>query len=565
MSQHQNPLLLKILSGANAGAEMELDPGDWILGSDEESQLFVLDVGITAQHVLLHIDESGILTLTPKNGAVSVNGEALPTSGAVVEPLTVFTVGGTHMACGPHDTTWPTLSLPSLLTAQTPTTDNNETEGLPTTETSEVSQHNTTDTVETTSANQTPSPKKTLFSGWLARLLILLILFAFLVVDYTHLGLLFSDPQREAQALSETLIRRGFPISTVTIQPNGKLFVQAVVPSNATMDALVGLLEREDPEIEMSITSVEDVVTALKATAKRADAPLRIVRLGETVRIAGYVFDMLALEKILQGEAAGLAYIPTRIDVTPWEILSKNLNTLLITRQLENFVRFVPHDYRIAIQVRPLNQANHEKLIAFLREAEEVAGIEGLFVVQRWLPETPEPVKRMPQASKILDIKPTKRDELPAPIRPLPDEVPTELTPTEEVPTEETPTELTTPSEPNTTPDEPSTTSAEPNATPTLIGIENINSLMDPLLQQLQSIQMLNDDAVAAFSCKDLQIVGKHPDMGVLYQEKRYGRGARLPNALQVKYVTPYFVVLQQGFNHIQLCRSSETATEVTK
>ena len=109
-------LLLKFLSGTQAGAEALLPDGNYVLGSGDAADLILADVAVRERHAILYI-AGGTCEVSPENDAeVRLDGAVIP--GRV--PLSMYqvlTLGGVHIAIGP-DGAWRQMPvIPSLVQA----------------------------------------------------------------------------------------------------------------------------------------------------------------------------------------------------------------------------------------------------------------------------------------------------------------------------------------------------------------------------------------------------------------------------------------------------------------
>lgn len=540
MTQDGARVLLKLLSGPNMGAEMELGPGDWLLGGDEESHIFLVDAGVKAQHLLLRVEASGELIVLPKNGSALIDGEPLPPDGATPAPFTIFTVGGTHVAFGPAEAAWPELSLPALVAAPA---DAAETDGAPTPEDA--------DKVGGEKAGAGSAANKVGGNFPLRRILpfaLLCLALVGLIVDYAHFGVFFGDAAREAAVFEKNLQRRGFGSVTVRAGENGVFFVRGVVPGNASMDALVAYVERSGKNAEIAVVSLEDLVAALQAKAKRLDAPLRVTRTGSMLRIGGYVYDMLALEDILFEEREALALVPVRVDVVVWEKAAKELRGMITARNLDTKVRILPDLYRIILQAQPLSAAEQESLRAVFRGAEDVLGVEGALTVERWRAAQPPP--RAPAAAKDMALAPTEPNAPPRPVKTVVAraEEPARREPERDAPKKDV--------------DAPAAPVRETKDPPAAAPVRETESPPAAAPVPAEPLDVPGLVTRQGFSCSQLRVVGEGHDMGVIYGGRLYKTGAKMPENLQVKLITPNYVVLQRGKIYTHICTAGETAKE---
>lgn len=105
-------LLLKFFSGPNAGAEVLLGDGEYVVGSDSACDLVLDDHLVIDRHVLLKVSGSTVECTPFGDARVFVEGR--PTDGTRLAPFDFVTIGGTSFAVGGANAAWPMRPLPAL-------------------------------------------------------------------------------------------------------------------------------------------------------------------------------------------------------------------------------------------------------------------------------------------------------------------------------------------------------------------------------------------------------------------------------------------------------------------
>jgi len=104
-------VILKILSGVQAGVEVSLAPGDYTIGSGAEDDIQFIDVSLKAGHAKLRI-AAGKIEIAGGTGPVTI-GEGLKVDAGSdwqeVEPLDIVTVGMIRFVLGTPSANWATL------------------------------------------------------------------------------------------------------------------------------------------------------------------------------------------------------------------------------------------------------------------------------------------------------------------------------------------------------------------------------------------------------------------------------------------------------------------------
>jgi type III secretion system YscD/HrpQ family protein len=112
-SSSAEPIILKILSGVQSGAEVSLTPGEYTIGSGDGDDIQLIDVSLRPAQGRLRIGQGKIEIAGGSGGLVTANGLAVAAGGDTwqeVEPLDIITAGTIRFALGPASANWTTLT-----------------------------------------------------------------------------------------------------------------------------------------------------------------------------------------------------------------------------------------------------------------------------------------------------------------------------------------------------------------------------------------------------------------------------------------------------------------------
>ncbi len=112
-SSSTEPIILKILSGVQSGAEVSLTPGEYTIGSGDSDDIQLIDVSLRAAQGRLRIGHGKIEIAGGSGALVTANGlvvEAGSDAWKDVEPLDIITAGTIRFALGPPSANWTTLT-----------------------------------------------------------------------------------------------------------------------------------------------------------------------------------------------------------------------------------------------------------------------------------------------------------------------------------------------------------------------------------------------------------------------------------------------------------------------
>ena len=110
---HSDRIVLKILSGVQAGAEVSLTPGDYSIGSGADDDIQFIDVSLKEAHAKLRVSPGKIEISAHAGPLNTANGLHLAAGSGEwqeIEPLDIVTAGTMRFALGPPTANWTTLS-----------------------------------------------------------------------------------------------------------------------------------------------------------------------------------------------------------------------------------------------------------------------------------------------------------------------------------------------------------------------------------------------------------------------------------------------------------------------
>ena len=111
MNIQKSPYLLKVLSGSNAGAKINLNVGSYIIGNSSDCEIIFHDKYIAPQHIKLIVTTKDIF-IHPLANPIYISGKDIGTYDTKLRPYQVVTIGKIHFAIGFADQPWPVIKRP---------------------------------------------------------------------------------------------------------------------------------------------------------------------------------------------------------------------------------------------------------------------------------------------------------------------------------------------------------------------------------------------------------------------------------------------------------------------
>ncbi|BDV01954.1 hypothetical protein TDMWS_20390 [Thermodesulfomicrobium sp. WS] len=291
--------LLKILNGPHGGAEVALDTGTHLVGSDASCDFVLNDAGIKAQHCRIEVRD-GSLSMMPLEGTVW-NGERRFESGETVSVATgtLYRLGTTIVSFLREGEPWEDPELPPLLAEETPT------EHRPKSLGEDISEGVGVGEPPKTGGRNGPWRKGAMF------MTIAIPVVAALCLATFHLGRSKLALQEDAassragatpdiQSLRNLLTAEGYASLRLDAGPEGVFVVAGVVPSEARRSHLRKLLAAWGHPVRLQAVTaqeVRDVVTTLLAGTTAFGGETRLDEEG-VVHVSGYLPNNRDLEQL---------------------------------------------------------------------------------------------------------------------------------------------------------------------------------------------------------------------------------------------------------------------------
>jgi hypothetical protein len=320
-------ILLKILSGVQAGAEVALAPGEYSIGSGADDDIQFVDVSLKVRHAKLRVSP----------GKIEISGDAGPLRTAngltfeagsewqEVEPLDIVTAGTMRFALGPPTANWTTL------------TDD------VTTEREDVSRLGKQPPKSSPEAGHWSAVRRLAVP---ATVLIALFLVTILFVSFGsggRIGATFGTQQSDLEAARAALDQ--FPFGrTVSLnqEVDGTIFATGFVESAVERRALLGAIEKTRIPVRFRVGVLQALRTEIDSLIKdeKVAVSFSLSSAGE-LSLDGVILNEANAKKFvdeIQGLVVGLKRIDSRIRTA--KTLLDDIEKLARMSQIENLVIF---------------------------------------------------------------------------------------------------------------------------------------------------------------------------------------------------------------------------------
>jgi type III secretion system YscD/HrpQ family protein len=245
--------ILKVLTGPNQGAELELSAGAYVIGSADECDVNFSDALVAPRHLSVELSEDSIVAKR-LDGKVFVDGKPMVDTRQTIKFFQFVTAGSTYFLFGPAGREWP-QGVPGPLPPLEPATQTQPESAAP--ESSALSTKGPEKPKD--EASPTDRAKK-------VALLTFLLFSVLAVSSFLLMRLDRRDPPPPATAESilpgvKAMVQKQPDAEAVTVGiRNSRVFVSGFVPTNAEARQLRSLVTRPDGLVACAVVSDEEIL-----------------------------------------------------------------------------------------------------------------------------------------------------------------------------------------------------------------------------------------------------------------------------------------------------------------
>jgi type III secretion system YscD/HrpQ family protein len=320
-------ILLKILSGVQAGAEVALAPGEYVFGSGAEDDLQFVDASLKSAHARLRL-APGKLEIKGGQGAISTATGARSAADSddwqELEPLEIVTAGTVRFALGPTTAQWTTLADASAAEA---------------TETKPASSR------RAAAGDRSIAPALSRQLAWPVAVVAVAVAFVIYLTHGTSSNQIAAAAgnHTDIEAVREALDQFPFGKSLeVRREVDGTLFVTGFVESPVERRAITGAVEKLGVQPRMRLGVLQSLRAEMDGMikAERVAVTYQISTAGD-LTLDGVILNKDQMQKFVdrvQGTVVGLHQVDNRIRTAP--LLLGEIEKLSKLSQIDGFVVF---------------------------------------------------------------------------------------------------------------------------------------------------------------------------------------------------------------------------------
>lgn len=313
--------LLKVVSGPHQGAEMALNAGKTLIGSDDECDIVLHDVLVAPQHVEIELADSG-MTAAPLGGRVFIAGKRVRDARQKVPDFSFVSIGGSHLVIGPVTGIWPLLSaadVPELEKEAEPKAE------APPAEELDAAEVKPAEPVRAERPAKQPVPSRLGPTLGIAAGVVLLLGWAYVYHDLKmdrppqpEMGSVTkSKPVERAQAILEDM---GVVGSIKVEDVGGRLIATGYVDTESKQRELQATFREEVPGMRTKIYSLEKIASSARSLIDSERLPLLVSSMAEgKLKVSGTLSSAdpwIRMRQTLLREVPGISDIEDGVEIT---------------------------------------------------------------------------------------------------------------------------------------------------------------------------------------------------------------------------------------------------------
>ncbi len=344
---------LRFLSGPHAGAEAVLGDGEYVVGSDADSDVILQDPAVAPRHLLL-ILHSGEVAVEPFEEGVYLEGREITAGRFSLASFQVLMVGATCLALALQGELWPEVALPVVRRTLGASAGGivDEPDGADAKDepdepgvVREAGEDGPGDRQDV--PGQAGAASSVLWRYWkpvlgFAGMLVLLWL---LVHALWPASPEQAVPAQPLAALETVLDDLGIEGARVVRKGDGLFFLTAYVSTEEQRRALNDALRTLPFSVTLDVRVTGQLMQAVREVLRLLALDMEVEDMGQgVVRVHGYVGDdagLTRLERQLADDVPGLNDVVLDV-LKPAEVFPV-LNRFLVHEGLSGSVRFEPH------------------------------------------------------------------------------------------------------------------------------------------------------------------------------------------------------------------------------
>jgi type III secretion system YscD/HrpQ family protein len=313
MSEPRKQWLLKVIAGPHQGAEISLDEGKALVGSDDACDVVLHDIMIAPQHLELEFGRSGTVA-APLGGRVFLNGKRIKDARQAAPDFAFISIGGSHLVVGPQDGKWPLLSP-----ADVPELEKDAPEPAQAPESTAVTPVAPSE-VKASEALPTPARRRAAWFGVICGCVILvawLIGWQQFVSDFSK-----KAPATPPLEMARAVLKELGVADRIKLEETGnKVNATGYVDTDAKQREVQTMLRECVPGILIRVWSLEKVVASARSLLSAQKVPLLVSSLQDgEVKVTGTLpspEEWDRVRQLLLSEIPGISGIDDHVRITP--------------------------------------------------------------------------------------------------------------------------------------------------------------------------------------------------------------------------------------------------------
>ena len=353
----QQSYLVKILSGSNMGAEIQLYSTSILIGDSDECDIILGDPFLEQRSFTMDIFEDSV-TIKREELPFYLDGKAVSESEFSAPFYSVITVGTTSFVVGETDVIWPDITLPDSFSE---TEEEQEAEEEIPTETEEE-QEETYDDEEEESDEEDASAFENPREFVKQKIRRMSIATIFVLIGFIGIGIymlwfwLIREPifgsEEYIKGIHSLLREQGYEKLRVGVRKPNLLIITGYVLKQEDITNIENMVYNKAPKVLLYIRYLNEILQAIQEylTRNQIFISVKYSLASNTITFTGYLKNQ-ELQRAIENDWED--YLPIFTDVqwkiAYWEQIEPVMNTELHNVDLNTAVTVTPYDYTIEV------------------------------------------------------------------------------------------------------------------------------------------------------------------------------------------------------------------------
>lgn len=351
----QQSYLVKILSGSNMGAEIQLYSTSILIGDSDECDIILGDPFLEQRTFPMDIFEDSV-TIKREELPFYVDGKAIRESEFSAPFYSVITVGSTSFVVGETEVIWPDITLPESFSDADTEEEQEEEEDSFNNEEEYEEEENNEESEEEEQIDVLESPrefvKQKISTMTFSSIIVVLGIIGIIgyIIWFSYIREPAFGSEEYIKQIHSLLRQQGYERLRIGVRKPNLLLITGYVMKKEEIASIENLVYNKAPKVLLYIRYLNEILQFIQEylTRNQIFISVKYTLANNSIVFTGYLKDKELLQKIQED---WVDYLPifsnVQWKIVYWEQLEPALETELGNVDLKTAVVVIPYDYTI--------------------------------------------------------------------------------------------------------------------------------------------------------------------------------------------------------------------------